>query len=560
MEDKLKQVEEILDKRTSEFLENINFISEISSHRGIRKQTPNFQILEPGNEEFYQYAYYERALESLIRERLINPALSDLFHLFDIHAFWPDHEGKIIVNASNETIDDEFFCQFSIEKEGKEIGYRYSTVVLYEDESLSDILEEVGLDSVVEIDWKINISKHNQNEDLGVRHISVKQFFDEVFPPDVYPIFLSKAQRAVSAANEDIGFQTIPRLSLRYLSSFKADISDLLNSTDYKAFRYQVLAQNASQANKYSNLAFSEDDYLILDKNFKKRCDALVGTKDFAKSFVTAEYMYQIIKAGNNLDYTSVVSGYFKSVEQLVYEIMLMNLEDSKETDNHWISGVYKGKEDRSIMSRNNPTTNKPQVKFLSRNLEYFNITLAPLLWCLYDNDLYILSNEGAKIAHSLLRRYADECRNDHSHKDNIDSFNDVECIRHDAHLVLYLLLGGCKMTGNDISDYNRLGIIDNDFDNLYKRLIEIPRSVAKFKIQFGAEQPIYVRRLFEQEKPIYQESGSLSTSKIKFVSEEKYSKDCEIYGTADIILSSDNIPSKVWFIKRGGEEVEIEW
>ncbi|MBQ6441499.1 MAG: hypothetical protein IJJ13_02765 [Lachnospiraceae bacterium] len=557
MDSNLKRAEEILDTHITMFLEQIDFLSEISAHKSIRKQIPNFQVLGPGNEEFYQYAYYERTLESIIRELLVNPVLSDLFQLYGISAFWPDREGRIYVNASNESIEDKYFCQFSIKKNGKEIGYRYSPVDLYEDETLHDLLNAAGLDQVVELDWKKVISKRNQNEDLEIRHISIKQFFDEIFSVELYPLFLSKTQQAVALANDIIGFQTIPRLSLRYLSSFKIDVSHQLASNNYTEFRYQVLKQNKHEAEKYSRRSFSEADYESLNRNFFKRKSALVGDRDFAKSFITAEYLYQIIKSGNNLDYTSVVSGYFKAVEQLTYTIMCANLPRAKETDDFWISGRYKG--NNKSMSRNNPKTNSPQVKFVRQNKKFFDITLVPLLWCLYDNKFYFLSDSGTETAHVLLKRFAKECRNDHSHKDNIESFEDVECIRHDAHLVLYILLGGCRMTDSDESDFETLGIIDSSFVLIYRRLIELPRSVAKFKIQFGSEQPMYVRRLHVQDKPVYQKNGSI-TSTIKFVKEENYSEECETSGFADIILSANNIPSRIWLIKRDGEEVEIDW
>jgi len=311
----------------------------------------------------------------------------------------------------------------------------------------------------------------------------------------------------------------------------------------------------------FKDIALSEDDYKLLDSNFieKRLYRALLGTDKFAKCFITAEYLYHIFREGNSFDYTSVVSGYLKSIEQLIYRIMQISLQKYAGED-YWVKGFYpKSKKDYSIMSRLNPVTNKPQVKFMPQNEEFFDITLAPMTWFLYDNYQYhILEKE--KI-HQLLLRYGSECRNDHFHKDNIETFRDVECIRNNTLLLMYLLIGGCRLSGSIEDDNRLLGSIDDAFDRLYKRVIEIPRSVRKFCIKFVDQEEIIVRRMFNQDKPIYDDNGSVMLSSIKFVTEEKHSTiEDETDVIPDVIIDRNNIPEKMWFIKCGGERKTIEW
>lgn len=54
----------------------------------------------------------------------------------------------------------------------------------------------------------------------------------------------------------------------------------------------------------------------------------MVGEANFAISFITSELNYQIYQMTENLDLTSVVTGYLKSIEQLIWTII--GLQDQK--------------------------------------------------------------------------------------------------------------------------------------------------------------------------------------------------------------------------------------
>ena len=44
--------------------------------------------------------------------------------------------------------------------------------------------------------------------------------------------------------------------------------------------------------------------------------NAFVGTSDYAKSFLTSEYLYRYFKGNPMFDYTPIVSGYLKSMHR----------------------------------------------------------------------------------------------------------------------------------------------------------------------------------------------------------------------------------------------------
>ena len=66
-----------------------------------------------------------------------------------------------------------------------------------------------------------------------------------------------------------------------------------------------------------------------------------MGESDFAKSFYTSEWLYKMNRRDDKLDKTYIITGYIKSVEQLLssivqsqpddYKIAIMNKDGFKE-------------------------------------------------------------------------------------------------------------------------------------------------------------------------------------------------------------------------------------
>ena len=89
---------------------------------------------------------------------------------------------------------------------------------------------------------------------------------------------------------------------------------------------------------------------------------ALLGNEKFARCFMTSEYLYQLFMVGNQhcFDYSTVVSGFFKSIEILLEKLMILRLS-SADHDTLWIKAKtgkrgYKGNVD-GINCRLNPAT-----------------------------------------------------------------------------------------------------------------------------------------------------------------------------------------------------------
>lgn len=567
----IKKADEIIDRHINEFNDSMRDLSEIGPFRKLCTSKPDFPIFRPGNKEYYEYQYMQTSIECNIREMIINPVFQELFELYNITALWPDTKNAIYVRFNNESIENVYPFEFILKTASGDVGFRYSSFCA-DDKELKKTLRKHNIEHIEVIDWSDTDSMESTEVSWGVTakqrnlvlNVTLKAFFSKFFSINLYDKYVSKIRKAVKKANSEVGLETIPLLSLRNLSSFKQNELEYLTTIDYESMRY-------SSANScLSTSEFSEYDYHILRDNYinKGLCSALIGNQDFARSFITSEYMYQIFKNGGNFDYTAIVSGYLKSIEQLLYIIMKINLSDrpdsSKKIKYNGKDSCYKKHPEAYTK---NPKTNKLMAPFLQEFERCFDVTFAPLIWFLHDNnDCWLISDDGKYKVHNFLLNFSRESRNDHFHKDNIYDLTQVVAIRNNTVFLFYLLLGGCKLSSHEDDDYFRLGMVNDSFDRLYKKLIQIPKSVGQFYIQFKGNEPFKAFRLYDQDNPKYDNNGSLHNSVVKFVKVDDFQIDDyedflkSIREKDEVILSNDRVPEKIWFVRYGGEKVLIEW
>ena len=565
MDDYIGKASRVIDDAIDSFLKRINELSENGPYRKLRKIPTTFPMLKLGNDEFYEYAYFQRALEQSTRELLINTILHELLSIHSISSIW--HDNKTHVSGSTEAFEDIFPFEFIININGKKTGVRYTGLCSGE---ATDLIKKYKIDRILQIKWDDKLTNREKNqEEYDI--VTPAEFFEKYLLKSEYELFLSKVIPAIEAANIEIGFETIPRLSLRNLSNFKEDVNVFLGNATFDQMRFQVLP-GSKEKKPLTGMTFSVNDYEIMNRNFQGRglYKALLGTEGFAKCFITAEYQFQIFKQGHSFDYTSVVCGYLKAVEQLIYKLLSINL-DFPSQDKLWIkrnnSRIPNTKYVQDVTVRQHPKTKRPQVVFEWDFKDYFDTTLTPMIWFLRENvNGWEISDEGQLTVHDFLLNFASECRNDHFHKDNIDDFGVVSHIRNNAILIIYLLLGGYKLTGDHQNDIKALGIYDDSFDRMYKKIQAIPRGVNKFVIYFDGQEPIKAYRYFMQEPTIYDDNGSVTASKVRFIAVDKFESDeCDRamhgeYQEREFTLRRDNIPTKISYINGQQKEVFVIW
>ncbi len=248
---------------------------------------------------------------------------------------------------------------------------------------------------------------------------------------------------------------------------------------------------------------------------------AIAGDADFAKSFITSEYLFQILKEGLGIDYTAVIVGYLKSVEQLLF-LYYISAFDGKNKLRYWDECTPPMKFDPSDPSpyRYAPyNKRKKQAFYCHAKCTDSAPDFGHLSYFLRDNDfLWKVSNQGVEYIYNCLDDFRKSCRNSHFHKDNIPytEYKEVKRIRNNAKVCIFYLLGGFNLLDSSQSAEKQLGVVDDSFDRFYKTVRQ--EGCRLFWVENVDRYTGLIYYLNQDAPATYSESGRIRDAKLKFV------------------------------------------
>lgn len=262
----------------------------------------------------------------------------------------------------------------------------------------------------------------------GINVYDIKGFFVEYFGDDEFKRFYQAYIRYVEKVNEYLSIIFVQPLSSMARNSFGYVVESNLIKFNYASLANTKKGRNYLTTNELKKINTQYFD--------KKLFRALLGSHEFAESFITAEWLYTSMKLGKAADLTFIGSGYFKSIEQLLYELLCIddpsfNDADDKDKEIGSMARRYKHDEFHSFRSDLN-----------------------------YHSRKYIVDT---------IYDYA-EMRNNYFHKHNIKSWDRIEKIRNDTFNVAFLLLGSQSFIEKDLY---RLGITNDAYYTDYYKLCE---------------------------------------------------------------------------------------
>jgi len=281
----------------------------------------DFQLFFPQNKELFAQRYSFDSLEQLIRKYLVLSPFLDSLNSHDVKCKnatqFEFYEFAGITNSRNEETN---FIELTIDDSSHKYGIRFSP---YTSRIRSDTLDSLGIDCVLAIDWRSTYSKIEKHEHLSFyrdlcNNITIKDFFALFLSIEEFEIYLTMVQEAVNEATEIMGFQTIEAYTNRYKHNLRKQVVNELNSFSFNKRNYQPLKPEDEPISQ-SPFTIEEIEYLQSNFNNNHLYYALIGTEDFAKCFLTSEYLYHIICDNYSFDFTPVVTGYLKSIELLLY-------------------------------------------------------------------------------------------------------------------------------------------------------------------------------------------------------------------------------------------------
>lgn len=207
------------------------------------------------------------------------------------------------------------------------------------------------------------------------------------------------------------------------------DLRDQLR-IDLLEFDYDKVRNDNDATGTYTEY-INDNAYGIIKAEFHKNYSLLLGKGDFAISFLTSEWLYRHFSSVSQIDNTFIASGYFKSIEQLLWSIIfIVGNGRNIGRDNHIVGSNESGM-DKTLGS-----------------LRYFLNDSA-------NNDLYQSAfGNATRYVRQYLNRQLDiwisNSRNGYFHKDNMPA-NEVTEIREQTYYLYLLILGSLTLSDENI-------------------------------------------------------------------------------------------------------------
>lgn len=526
-----------------------------------------FPFLHLTSKEYYLQQFFEERLESFIRYTLIKNVLGSLLvnKGYKFKFLEPSYDGFKPNIWSNEECEQNIGFEFIEAKIDKKIGFRYTAlpVVKKYRDKLSDIIQKEGIDEIVIIDWSLNDSFQRLDTSpyypgINIRHEGIKDFFNDYLDEDLYVRFIQYLKDTVLEFQEYIGVVSIPRLTSPLLFKFRFEveyniISHLQQLEDLRShyqnthlnhqlqYAYKFIDPKNNDNNNYRNLEKRSLALLFNTKALKlykvnKLYQVMIGRGSFARCLATSEYLYKNYGKSDLFDYTAVVSGYLKSVEQLMYSIALFSLDRKNRKGEYYQIAPKIGDK-------------KKTIDFTSENMKtgLIDTTLGSLCFFFKNNsDLINIGGQYKKTLINCCFCYSEECRNDSFHKHNIDQWSRVETIRNNTFYMYLILLGCCKLGDNYKEAKEQLQVATDDrLSRIYYQLIT--HDTLDYFVQFNNGKTYEICRPREEEYPSFDEYGLLKNKELKLECErEEYSSLYD--GTDFIIISDENMPIRIWY------------
>lgn len=266
------------------------------------------------------------------------------------------------------------------------------------------------------------VNDFNKRAGCSIERVTIREFWVQYFGQTEFELLIEFLNAFNEKAKEIIGFSTVVTPTDAALQKFRIKTGEMLRTIPYA----DAIPDSVYQP---------QIDIMTWNYIDRGLWRAMVGTADFAISFISSEWNYQMYELTENLDLTSIVSGYLKSVEQLLWTIIKFQT----------------GKIFQIKMK------NGGLIEYTANNEDVVDNTLGALEEVLIHNSWMFDVNYHAK-SHitAAIKEWRKKHRNGYFHKDNLQTIDKVKEIREQTLQLYFLILGGCTIGD---ADFDKLGI-----------------------------------------------------------------------------------------------------
>lgn len=539
----------------------------------------------------YAFRYYH--------DEEIYPKNDDLFHFYNYEDIKQMDETYNSLWNNMLNVQFDFYCDKDIH-------------------TLID-LEDVEKGKTIIIDWSgLNENKPFNKTDFSFT-ITIETFFNRFFSSDEYVIFIKEIRKAVKQANAILESQIIDRLMPANYQYFKHQVfsnylfekKTIEDNTGIKIEERKFRIYDGKDG-KEVPIVFSKEEKEKMKKIFSRHFLSLLGDQKFAVSFLTAEYLYRIIKDDIKIEYTAIVTGYFKAVEQLcetiIYDFYVKKPDerlfflakklnkDSIKRD-MFTTPIFPQKAEfpdiKGMVSKAYAKMGKRvYVKMGKNNEKYYSgyhdgtldreLTMLQMFCFFYANldSVITIGKDSFEKVFTWMNYYASNDRNGFFHKDNILDYKEVQRIRNNTFVILYWLLSLIRISDSEEEDKRILGTYNlNSFEILFKKL-QYNYLYAKFILVYDDGIELKAIRVKSQKQYSFDKYGHLVNAELLFglVEEFPYEGD-EINGQnwnyeddyeklassipkskITIINSIETMPKQLFYLDRDDKKVLIPY
>ncbi len=531
--------------------------------RNTARNRSDFPIFPIASDNYYFYKAYENLLQTYIRNYLINPILEELLTESGYKVDSYLEKIRIYNGFNNEKIENYNICpfQFIFIKNNLRYGVRYTK--LYDtDDIVKDLIKNFQIDKVIILHFsdEQDFGLNQYREVINISDYSIKTFFEEFINGNLYNCFLTTLEEVIEEMHKLIGFNTIPRINIANVTSVKLDLRETIKNIDF-----QLLTYNSSK--EFDSLGRNDISNICSNLEHGK-AQVLIGESDFAQSYITSEYLYQVLvyKFNNNkleykFDYTSVVAGYLKTIEQFLYKILYYQMDYDRsekwiKRGKKYVKRNHKRKYPREEEVRKHPDNDEGiyQVLVSRNNLKFMDISLGSLIWYVSDNEkCWNLSAQGKELLNKLLLDYKDSVRNGYFHKHNLEDIEEVKRIRENTLYLLCFIIGGLK----DF-DITKFGILDFSFNNFFLAISKVPKHIPLYIQETKTSQPKLMKLVYEQESESYNVDGLLENN-LYFAEVDDPNKWYEYINQVPkddlVIFNTNNVPYRAEYVGRSTDD-----
>lgn len=552
---------DVLRKQECIFKSNIlDRLEAFNDHFPLRSECfrqQGFAFLKLTTREYYLQTFFETILESYTRFFLVSNVFEQALNKQHNFIFLEKtYDGVRPYCWNNRECDNNIGFDFIEYTDSKTIGYRYSDLPGMKQNAihLMEKIEEYGVDEIVIIDttsleMACSIENYTIRPELSglvVSKTCIKDFIISHLDETCYKQYSEFLLNAINDFKEYTGIISIPKLTPHYLFRFRFEVEHKIRTyleynDMYKLGRtdslpktytcgYHIIDDKNKQNKYYIKLEKRSRD-LLLHSNaqvrFRKQklYRALIGKSDFAKTFITSEYLYKNYSKSDQFDYTAIVSGYLKSVEQLMLQIALFSDGQG-----------YKIKKKKC----------KEKIALSSSNLDEADTTMGALDFFFQENPdtIELKDPQFRETFLNCLFCYKDECRNDSFHQHNISSWDRVELIRNNTFFIHTILLGCSRLGKNDMETTEKLKMDDDRLTRIYYQMTT--HDELEYVMQFENDEKFLIGRPYEIEYEEFDEFGFLKREQL--VLQGHYYCDMDNAGKDfQVKIDKNNIPLKLW-------------